>query len=227
VIRDQAALLEPLDPLPNLDGCTVRRVDAAVAKPIILRYEWLGTMGRAAACYALFSPSDEILGVACFGWPAGAESRDICGKEHRALAIALERGACVHYAPKNAASFLISRAVRLVSAELGVAIIYAYADPAAGEIGTIYQALGWRYIGQGVGRTSGRPRDRFRRPDGRIVDERVLRHSGVKLADVSGWARVQARPKHKYVTFLGPNAEGLAAACRYPALPYPKRRGGR
>jgi len=215
--------MDPRLPLPNLDGCTVRAVDRAVARPIILRYEWLGTMGRAAACYGLFSPSSEVLGVVCFGWPSSRESLAICGPEYSKVAVCLERGACVHWAPKNAASFLIRRAVRLAHLEHGWSIFYAYADPAAGEIGTIYQALGWHYIGQGLGRRPGRQRDNFRRPDGTTVSERALRHGGVKLADVLGWKRIAAQPKHKYTHFEGPDSETLRLACRYPFRRYPKR----
>jgi hypothetical protein len=83
----------------------------------------------------------------------------------------------LHYAPRNAASYLISRACRLAQREHGWTVFYAYADPDAGEIGTIYQALGWDYIGQGAGRTPGRKRDSFVRPDGRRVDDGVAHDS--------------------------------------------------
>lgn len=226
-MRERAALLNPRPPLPSLDGCTVRAIQAAQARPIILKYEWLGTMGRAAACYGLFSPTNELLGVSCFGWPSSPESRDVCGEENRPLAVCLERGACVHWAPRNAASFLIRRAVGLAHAEHGWAIFYAYADPSAGEIGAIYQALNWYYIGQGVGREPGRTRDRFVRPDGRVVSDRALTHAGVTIRDLPlGWRRVQVAPKHKYVFFEGAEADALLALCRYPFQPYPKRKGG-
>jgi hypothetical protein len=61
------------------------------------------------------------------------------------------------------------------------------------------------------------------RPDGTVVDSRILRHGGVKLGDVLGWERVTAPPKHKYVHFEGPDAEALKAACRYPFRRYPQR----
>jgi hypothetical protein len=166
-IREQAALRDPRSALPNLDGCTVREIPRADAKPIILRYEWLGTVGRSWAWYGLFSPGRELLGVTGFGPGPRSASRDICGREYAKLAVCLERGACVHWAPKNAASYLISRAVKLAHLEHGWSIFYAYADPAAGEIGTIYQTLGWHCIGQGVGRTPGRGRDRSSDPTAR------------------------------------------------------------
>ncbi len=221
IIRERAEILEPRAPLPTLDGCSVQQVTRETARPIILRYEWLGTMGRARAWYGLHAPDGEVLGVVGFGHGIGAASRNLCGPESRELTICLERGACVHYAPRNAGSFLIARACRLAHRDHGWEIFYAYADPDAGEIGTIYQALGWDYIGQGAGRTPGRKRDQFLRPNGTRVDERTLRHGGVKMGDVLGWRRVQSSPKHRYVHFA---AAELRARCRFEFQPYPKRR---
>ncbi len=213
-IREQATLQEPRPQIPSLDGCTVSPITKREAQPIILRYEWLGTMGHATAWYGLRSAEGDLLGVVGLGRSNVAKDLARLGS-----AVCLQRGACVHYAPRNAASFLIRRAIRLAHREHGWTIFYAYADPDAGEVGTIYQALGWRYTGQGAGRTAGRKRDQFVRPDGRKVDERMLRQGGVKLGDVLGWRRVQSSPKHRYVWIEG----DAQAQITIPSLPYPKR----
>lgn len=227
VIREREALKEPRPQLPNLDGCRVERITRDDAESIILRYEWLGTMGRGLASYGLRTADGDLLGTAVFGWPSSVQSRDICGQENRHLAVALERGACVHYAPTNAASFLISHAVKLAAADHGWRIFYAYADPEAGEIGTVYQACNWLYIGQGVGRTPGRLREDWRLPDGQVLSSRSLRHRKMKRQDAldAGWVPVYKHPKHKYVHFEGDKREraSLLAALRYPPQPYPKR----
>jgi hypothetical protein len=204
IIRERAAQQDPREPLASLDGCTVAEVTRRDAARIILRYEWLGTMGRARVWYGLRAPHGELLGVVGFGGTAPQDLRE---------AVVLERGACVHFAPRNAGSFLIRRAVRLAHREHGWSTFVAYADPDAGEIGTVYQACGWSYTGQG-GRPNARKRDQFVRPDGRRVDERMLRHLGLKLADVP-WRRVQTAAKHRYVWVEG--------GPQRPGLPYPKR----
>ncbi len=204
VIRERAMAQDPREPLTSLDGCTVSTVTREQALPIIVQYEWLGTMGRVKVWYGLHAPDGALLGAVGFG---GTAPRDLRG------AIVLERGACVHWAPKNAASYLIRRAVRLAFREYGWTTFVAYADPDAGEIGTIYQALGWSYTGQG-GRPNARKRDHLVRPDGRKVDERMLRHLGLKLSDVP-WRRVQTAAKHRYVW-----REGVD---QVTSLPYPKR----
>ena len=48
---------------------------------------------------------------------------------------------------------MISNACKLAAKEFGWRIFYAYADPTAGEIGTVYQACNWLYLGIGAGGT--------------------------------------------------------------------------
>lgn len=227
VLRERRAEENPRLQIPSLAGCVVGPISTADAKAIILEYEWLGTLGRAVATYGLFSASGELLGATAFGWPSAAESRDVCGRDLREKAVCLERGACVHFAPPNAASYLITQACRLARQDGGWEIFYAYADPEAGEIGTVYQACNWLYIGQGVGRTPGRPREYWLLPDGSMLSSRSLRHRKMKVADAValGWVRVPKHPKHKYVHFEGSPTRRrmLRGLLRYPVLPYPKR----
>lgn len=231
IIRDRHHEQDPRPPLPSTDGCVVEAISRAEAEPFILRHEWLGTMSRGSrASYGLRAPSGELIGAAVFGWPGAIQSRDICGQQHRHLAVCLERGACSHLAPPNAASFLISRATRLAARDHGWRIFYAYADPEAGEIGTVYQACNWLYIGQGIGRG---PRNLVREDwmipaeDNRVISSRTLwdRRITETQARERGWIPVCRHPKHKYVHFEGSRTERrrLLAELRYPPQPYPKR----
>ena len=102
--------------------------------------------GQTSIYVGLLSPARELEGVVCFGSGPQGDTRKVVGEP----AICLERGACVHYAPPNAASFLITGACKLVHRQTGTAIFYAYADPAAGEYGAVYQASNWFYLGQGL-----------------------------------------------------------------------------
>ena len=226
-LREAAANEAPHAQMTTLAGCYVKAIPAVEAKPIIMKYEWLGTMGRSAASYGLYTEAGELIGVALFGWPGGVESRDICGKENRHLAVCLERGACVHWAHQHAASFLISRAVKLASDQHGWRIFYAYSDEEAGEIGTVYQACNWIYIGQGVGRSPGRSREYYKSPDGKVVSSRWARHNLTTKKELmlSGWTTIHKPPKHKYIWIEADRREKktILAALRYPPQPYPKR----
>lgn len=231
-IREQHEEHDPRPPLDSIEGCRVEPITREEAKPFILRYEWLGTMGVSnAATYGMRSPSGELIGVSCFGWPGSVQSRDICGKDNRDLAVCLERGACSHIAPPNAASFLIAKTVKMAAAEHNWKIFYAYADPEAGEIGTVYQACNWLYIGQGMGRRPvGRPPDdswMIPEENNKIISSRTLRDRKVtpNRAREMGWIPIPRHAKHKYIHLEGTRVERrrLMSQLRYPIQPYPKR----
>lgn len=214
--------------MQSLTGCTVELISEAEARPIIRAYEWLGTLGLPEVCAGLRDPTGELVGVALFGHTGSPEARNICGPEVDALC--LTRGACTHWAHPHAASYLIPRACRLATEVTGTRVFYAYADPQAGEIGTVYQACNWLYIGQGIGRRSNSGTARYEKiadPSGRLYSARSLRHLGLTLREAKelGWRPVKVLPKHKYVHFVGNRSEvkTLRAALRFPVLPYPKR----
>lgn len=130
----------------------VREIAYATASAIILQYEWLGTMPAYVrhsygiffdgCCAGAVTYSDEMsenLGV----WDKyGFTGKMLC----------LSRGACVHWAHPHAASKLIRGSMRLLPDRYKV--ITATVDSAAGEVGTIYQACGFDFIGaKGRGRT--------------------------------------------------------------------------
>ena len=235
VIRERhAATSTELAP-DSLSAATVEVVSTEAAKPLILTYEWLGTIGQPQACYGLFSgrrgcglfkvDDRELLGVVCFGQGPGRRAGDVCGPDWISKSICLTRGACVHYAPKDAASFLIAHAVVTASRDRGWRIFYAFADESAGEIGTVYQACNWAYLGQGLGRGA-RPIERYVDANGHVTSRRGIWPQ--RRADVlATGALVQRVPaKHKYVWFSGSALERrrLRKLCRYPLdLPYPKR----
>jgi hypothetical protein len=102
-LREMAASGRPK--MASLDGCEVRRVETQEVRDLIVRYEWLGTIGRANAAYALVAPNGGLLGAVLFGLPGNPKSGDICGIENCHLAICLERGCCTPWAPKNAPFF--------------------------------------------------------------------------------------------------------------------------
>ena len=230
-IREQEAERDPRPPMATLTGCTVAEVPFAEAKALISRYEWLRSMPTGTrACYGLRTPEGELAGVAVFAAGPAPESGDLCGREHRSEAICLARGASVHWAHPHAASFLISRACKLAAAEFGWQIFYSYSDPTAGEIGTVYQACNWLYLGEGVGRSKGRGRLKFfDRREARWRSERVLRKRRLKLAELRShpdWIVERTPDKARYVWFEGSPREKreLKQALKYEPKPYPKRR---
>ncbi len=181
----------------------VHPISYSFAKSIIFRYEWLGTMASTEYHYGIFF-GEYCGGVTCYGRNA------IAGISfHRKFnllredVIILARGACVHWAPKNTNSRLIARSLRMVGVEAGVRICCAFADEDAGEVGSLYQATNWIYIGPGT------PTPLLRSSEGRELNVRIVtsyaRRNHISFArqmrmfEAAGWKRVDGRPKHRYV----------------------------
>jgi len=160
----------------SYDNAVVCEITRDEAKSVILDYEWLGNMGTSQYFVGLFF-GWYLAGVACFGSTAGSQvPQSICGTEHADKVVTLVRGACVHWADRTigehtgaAASYLINRACDLLAKKTPARNIFvAYSDVEAGEIGTVYQAANWLYVGAGGTPTL------YVHPDGRKKDSRVI-----------------------------------------------------
>jgi hypothetical protein len=135
----------------NLENAIVKPVPLVFAKSIIEEYEYLGCV--AAINWYQYGiwfvrPEDgfEICGgVVIFGQEY-AENTGVWNKyDYTGKIILLNRGVCLHWTPKNTNSHLIMEAIKLLPKKYEV--ITATVDPDAGEIGTIYQACNWHYVG--------------------------------------------------------------------------------
>src|SRR5262249_4891840 len=148
-------------------------------------------------------------------------------------ALCLERGACVHYAPRNAASFLINTACKLLYRTISVPLFFAYADPMAGEYGAVYQAAGWVYLGQGLNGKGGPTRRFSVLPRGRDPANpanwkttRELRRNGRRMSFAEarnrGWQIATREAKHVYAIHVG--RERKAWKKQLDCRPYPAPR---
>jgi hypothetical protein len=119
----------------------------------------------------------------------------------------------------------------------GYNVFLGYCDERAGEIGTIYQSLGWAFA------SFTNPTEKFRRPDGKVYDARNVhlltrdRRFGKLRYKLSRAEQKQLlisqgceffkddSRKLRYVGFYGDKRTKrmLRAALRWEVLPYPKR----
>lgn len=226
LIAEKMAAKQPRKRIKSLSGFGVETITSNDARPLIMKYEWLGTVGRSTTFVGLVSPRRELCGVACFGYGPAGKIRTLIGEP----ALCLERGACVHYAPPNSASFLINAACKLIYRTQGIDKFFAYADPGAGEYGGVYQAAGWLYLGQGLDGDRGRKlRFAVLRPgdDPNVASNwkstRELRRNGKRMtfdtARELGWRIAMREAKHVYATNVGRDRRCWKAAIN--AKPYP------
>ncbi len=220
----------------NFKNAVVRAISYDEAKNLILANEWLGNMGTTEFTYGLFF-GGYLAGAVCFGSTAGTNVKNsVCGAEHADKVLTLSRGACVHWAHPHSASFLINAACREMTTK-GYHIFVAYSDPAANEVGTVYQASNWLYCG------TTNPTEKYRTRDGKVWDARNVQHL---TRDWTGgtvnYVRTRAQQKQllkeqgceffkdtgrkfRYVGIYGDRRMKriLRRALRWEVLPYPKR----
>ena len=211
----------------SLKKAQVRPVSRRLAKKIILKYEWLGTMAPSSYHYGLFF-GEFCAGVTCAGTActAGANTHKQYSIRRDEL-MTLARGACVHWAPPGTNSKLVAWTCRLLACDSGAKVLVAYADTDAGEIGTIYQACSWTYIGR-----SDSP-DEWISPHGRsfnanypynLAESRGGTGLGWKRTLLSaGWRTQKANPKHRYIQVLDKSDDALVRRVERMRQPYPKR----
>jgi len=215
----------------SLKRARVVPVSREIARSIILKYEWLGTMSGTSLHFAIMFGS-YVGGVTCVAvngtGAAGSHRHHEFGISRTDLAT-LARGACVHWAPKGANSKLVSWTTKLLAKAKAAKLVIAYSDPEAGEIGTVYQACNWVYVGK---TTKGAPHE-IVAPNNRVYNIRRIQNDAKanriswgrqrRLMEAAGWRIQTQTAKGKYVAVLDPSDDALAARVRAMTQPYPKR----
>jgi hypothetical protein len=178
------------------------------ARPIIEKYEWLGTMAAVNKhAYGIYFEDKKTKNLICGGVVVfGSEYSENLGVWDKYnfsnKIILLNRGVCLHWTPKNTGSFLIMAAIKMLPKQYE--IITCTVDHTAGEVGTIYQSCNFYYVGA-MGRN-----DRLRfavEIDGKIYGSRAMRVKvgSQKKADIL--ARypdakfIKQKSKHRYFYF--------------------------
>jgi len=228
----------------SITNAKVRPITRATCESIIMEYEWLGCMPSVVwFMYGIFFDG-ACGGVVCYG-PEYSENLGKQAREqgrkcadwskygYEGKMILLSRGACTHWAHPHSGSFLIRRSMDMLPKKYEV--VTATTDHAAGEIGTIYQACGFSYVGSmrdANPKVNSRKLDR----DGWLIDGKIwasrsirARCGSTRMEDVlKHFPTVEKIPqhaKHRYFAFRGAKGakKAHARAIAHLVKPYPKR----
>ncbi len=118
-------------------------------KQFILDYEWLGKMPHRPTHRFIATYRGKLAGVIIMATPNAFSH--LLGKENRNLEKLISRGACASWTPKNLASSLIMYSINWMVQNTSFRYFTAYSDVEARELGTIYQACNFTYLGQKSG----------------------------------------------------------------------------
>lgn len=115
----------------------------------IERHEWLGNMPNRPTHRFVATYRGIIAGVVVMATPNTFS--DVIGKENKNKEKLISRGACISWSPKNLGSSLVMFAIKWMIANTDFRVFTAYSDPEAKELGTIYQACNFIYLGKEFG----------------------------------------------------------------------------
>jgi group I intron endonuclease len=222
----------------SLHNSVMRQVPRSVAKALIVEYEWLKSIPPYPLFYfGLYFQTDkgeQLGGVLIYTkeYSANTPNWDKYGFGDKLILLA--RGVCLWWTPKNAGSYFISAANRWLYENTPYRVVTATVDPMAGEIGTIYQACNWRYVGlmDGNVSASGSELKRFGVViDGKLYGSRTMRRKygttkkEVILSHHPDAKFVDQFRKRRYFCFLGGKREKAAneSGIRHLFKVYPKR----
>ena len=115
----------------------------------IKRHEWLGNLSQYTTHWFGCYHKDILAGAILFNMP-NAFSKSL-GEDTSQLERLISRGACISWSPKNLASAFVMWCIKYMVENTQYRLFTAYSDPAAKELGTIYQACNFYYLGQSFG----------------------------------------------------------------------------
>jgi len=207
------------NPTAALHDLKVTPVPIIAAKRIIERGHYLHSL-PGGTCLA-FGPfvGRRLLGAVTFGVGPTLAHQLVEGAEPDDC-LTLTRLWLSDGLPRNSESRVLGVILRSLRRYTDLKFLISYSDPAAGHVGTVYQASGWLYtglssamplydLGDGVAR---HPRSL-----GHSFGSRSVQHFKRHGVEVN---LVPQAAKHRYVYFLDPSwCSRLAVS----VLPYPKR----
>lgn len=118
-------------------------------RDFIKRHEWLGNMPTRPTHRFIATYKGRLAGAIVMSTPNSFSN--LLGPKNRDLEKLISRGACISWSPKNLASALIMYSVRWMVKHTDFRFFTAYSDVEAKELGTIYQACNFTYLGQKSG----------------------------------------------------------------------------
>lgn len=143
--------------------------DKAAAAQFIRRHEWLGNLSQYTTHWFGAYHGNVLAGVLLFNLP-NAFSK-VLGEDTPNIERLISRGACISWSPKNLASSFIMWSINWMVQNTQYRLFTAYSDPMAKELGTVYQACNFYYLGQTAGANV-----RYINPySGKIVSDRFFR----------------------------------------------------
>lgn len=199
--------------MSNLSIDTVMAIPTKDTDVWILEKHYAKRKCHRMYCFGLFV-SGRLEGVVTYGMPPSPQvGRGFLGEENRTRVLELNRLCINETAPRNSASTLVGRSLKL----LPKCAVVSYADGRMGHVGYVYQATNFIYCG------AAKSHDNEYFIDGKWVHAKVLTNRGISAP--AKWAKennIEIRKplaKHRYIYFTD---KRLRKSLKYEPQSYPK-----
>jgi hypothetical protein len=141
-------------------------------KSFIEKHEWLGRVSLYPTHIFTARYNGILAGVVIIDMPSVFSK--LLGEETKKIERLISRGACISWSPKNLGSSLIMFAINWMVKNTQYRLFVAYSDVEAKELGTIYQACNFYYLGKKSG-----AKNQYKIETGRWVSDRYFRARSV------------------------------------------------
>lgn len=181
-----------------LQQYVVRPVSHRVGRAFITEHHYAkGASNTSVFSHGLYL-GDELVGVALWLPPTRAAAQSVANDTPEAWrgVLGLHRLALHPSVPKNGASYLIGRSIRLIRQDRRWTHLLTYADTAQGHTGVIYRATNWTYVGPTA------PSRRWASPDGRQASGKSTKNRTKVEMLALGYQQLPPSVKHKFVMRL-------------------------
>lgn len=199
----------------------VERVQPSIVRPLMADHHYLQSMPAAPRrCYGV-SLDGVLLGGVVFTSGARHGHRLLAAADTQSVAT-LARLWLSDDLPANSESRVLGIVLRDLRRTTDWKLLLSYADPAAGHVGTIYQATGWTYLGETAGETY------VRLADGRLHHPRSVysRYGSNRISHLQATGVPAQREwvggKHRYAYVLDPAWTWRLRSVQQPGLPRPR-----
>jgi hypothetical protein len=226
--KNSPNLFEDINEPIHLNQLQVAQVPVKEIRRAIVTGHYSGVMPDACQeAFAAYTKSGFLAAVVAYG-PGGnsATFNAIIPGTNNKDAREMMRAWCHPNAPKNTSSYVISKTLRMLPHQ--VRLVVTFADTGQQHLGTIYQALNFKYLGKSAQGT------RYVDSTGIEVTSRLAniyrirnpeRFGTMALNQIRqelGWLPVISHPKHRYAIGVGTQRHSVNTLLNQICQPYPK-----
>lgn len=214
----------PHMPVLDVSRCEARLINYETAARMVETYHYAHRVPSIVVAVGMFVDGT-LAGCICYGTPATANQRRLCGEEYTERMLELNRLFIFDWAGRNSESWLIGQSFKYLERHHSqYTVLLSYADEGQNHKGLIYRATNWLYTGIVKESNVGAIINGTEYHNQTIVDMLGTRSvSAIKDFDTQAII-IDGTPKHRYVYFLGNKRQrrALRQALKWPILPYPK-----